>query len=275
MNQTPFVRYQISKLDRLPLLEAYDRADDLLGGTQDGETVARLRACARRIVQTRRARLPPRRVRRPADFWAGFELYPRVRAYEARYIKRALIDAGGSVTRAARLLGVHYATLAAMLDENEGRHKDLAHLRTPPEPRRQSIMAGGRRRPREETESRTVRILHVEDNRMVADAVRDTLELEGRNVVACDDGATASKLLEGKERYDLLLFDNELPHVSGLELVRRARQLPHRRRTPTIMLSASDVEAEAWRAGVDAFLRKPDDVGRLAEMVTRLISGKK
>ena len=43
----------------------------------------------------------------------------------------------------------------------------------------------------------------------------------------------------------------------------------------SIMLSASDVEPEAWRAGVDAFLRKPDDVVRLSEMVTRLLSGKK
>ena len=79
-------------------------------------------------------------------------------------------------------------------------------------------------------------------------------------------------MLGGKEHYDLLLFDNELPHINGIELIRRARQLPHRRRTPVVMLSASDVEAEAWRAGVDAFLRKPDDIGRLTEMVTRLLS---
>ena len=102
-----------------------------------------------------------------------------------------------------------------------------------------------------------------------------TLELEGRHAVACENGAAALKLLESKEHFDLLLFDNELPHISGLELVRRARELAHRGRTPIIMLSASDVEPEAWRAGVDAFLRKPGDVGRLAEMVTRLLSRKK
>jgi DNA-binding response OmpR family regulator len=54
-------------------------------------------------------------------------------------------------------------------------------------------------------------------------------------------------LLEGKEHYDLLLFDNELPHVNGVELIRRARRLPHRRRTPILMLSAGDVEAEHGR----------------------------
>lgn len=46
--------------------------------------------------------------------------------------------------------------------------------------------------------------------------------MEGRRVVAYDDGAAALKILESKRPYDLLLFDSELPHVSGLELVRRA-----------------------------------------------------
>jgi DNA-binding response OmpR family regulator len=40
------------------------------------------------------------------------------------------------------------------------------------------------------------------------------------------------------------------------------------------MLSAGDVETEAWRAGADGFLRKPHDIGGLAAMVGRLLSGK-
>jgi two-component system chemotaxis response regulator CheY len=96
--------------------------------------------------------------------------------------------------------------------------------------------------------------------------------MEGFGVVTCVSGAAALRMLEGKEHYDLLLLDNDLPIVNGVELIRRARQLPHRRRTPVVMLSAGDVEAEAWRAGADAFLRKPDDIGRLTGMVTRLLS---
>jgi DNA-binding response OmpR family regulator len=37
------------------------------------------------------------------------------------------------------------------------------------------------------------------------------------------------------------------------------------------MFSATDVETEAWRAGADAFLRKPEDIGTLAATVTRLL----
>jgi hypothetical protein len=100
------------------------------------------------------------------DVWAHFNLPDRLRTYEARYLRRALIDAGGSVTRAARLLGLHHhATLTSML---ASRHKDLAHLRTPPEKRRRSIFRRGKPR---ETAKRSVeqakcpaRILHVEDN---------------------------------------------------------------------------------------------------------------
>ena len=57
----------------------------------------------------------------------------------------------------------------------------------------------------------------------------------------------------------------------SLELARLVRRLPHRRRTPIIMLSAGDCETEAWRAGVNAFLRKPNDVLRVADVVARLV----
>lgn len=251
------------------LLEAYDRADDLLRETQDAETVARLRACASRIVRARRATLPLRRTRSGGDVGANFNLPARVHAYEARYIRRALIAARGSVTRAARLLGLqHHATLAGMLDEKEGRHKDLAHLRTPPELRRRSIIGRRRRWP---SPPGIIKILCVEDFEAVADAVKGTLEESGWTVELYADGAEAMRKIESKERYDLLILDNQLPGKDGLELARRARALPHRRRTPIIMLSASDVERDAWHAGVNAFLRKPQDIGRLAATVTRLL----
>ena len=38
------------------------------------------------------------------------------------------------------------------------------------------------------------------------------------------------------------------------------------------MLSAGDVKLEAERTGVDAFLRKPDDIIRLVETIARLLS---
>jgi CheY-like chemotaxis protein len=57
-----------------------------------------------------------------------------------------------------------------------------------------------------------------------------------------------------------------------LELVRRARNLAHRFRTPIVMLSASPVEAAAREAGANVFLQKPRDVVSLIETVTRYVS---
>jgi CheY-like chemotaxis protein len=255
------------------LLEAYERANNLLRDTQDADTLKRLRGCAARIVSDRRAHLSQRRARSLEDFWANFNLNESVCAYEARYVRRALIDGRGSITRAARLLGLHHhATLAAMLDEG-GRHKDLAHLRTLPKARRQSIINGNRhpgRRPR--ALARTVSILCVEAYTAVADTVRETLEELGCTVELCADGAEAMRKIESKARYHLLILDNGLPGKDGLELAQRARQLPHRRSTPIVMLSAGDIDEDASHAGVDAFLRKPQDIGRLSATVKNLLS---
>ncbi|MDQ3802559.1 MAG: response regulator [Acidobacteriota bacterium] len=114
-------------------------------------------------------------------------------------------------------------------------------------------------------------ILYVEDHKVVAEAVRDTLEAEGWRVALCSDGAAAVNRLAGDAGYDVLMFDNHLPNVNGLELVRYARQLPHRRHTPVIMLSASEAKAEARKAGADVFLRKPQDVGLIVETVKGLV----
>lgn len=260
-----------ARITERELLEAYRRADNLLKGTQDAETIGRLRTCASRIAAARLATLPPQRRRSVADFWAGFNLPEKVHAYEARYVRRALIDAKGSITHAARLLGWDYhGTLQSMLDEG-GRHHDLSHLRTPLEKRKKSII-GVSRAKRRRGKRRVIKILHVEDYKLVAQAVRDTLEALGWKVETCADGAEAMKILVGDEPYNVLIFDYDLPGHNGIELTRHARALPHRRRTPIIMFSAGNIEQAAWRAGASAVLRKPDDVGRLSETVTRLLS---
>jgi CheY-like chemotaxis protein len=78
--------------------------------------------------------------------------------------------------------------------------------------------------------------------------------------------------IESTERYDLFLFDNDLPGASGLELLRHARMLPLRQRTPIIIVSATDCAREASRAGADAFLKKPDDIDQLAPTIARLLN---
>jgi CheY-like chemotaxis protein len=114
-------------------------------------------------------------------------------------------------------------------------------------------------------------ILLVEDHKVVAQAVKETLEDEDWRVTLCGDGAAAVVRLASETSYDLLICDYQLPNVNGLELVRYARTLFHRTGMPIIMFSATECGRAARRAGADAFIRKPEDIGKIVETVRRLL----
>ena len=115
-------------------------------------------------------------------------------------------------------------------------------------------------------------ILLIEDHRVVAEAIKETLELEGWNVTLCGDGAAAVRWLASNANYDLMMLDNHLPNLDGLEVVRYARGLEHRKGMPIIMFSASECSRDARLAGVDEYLRKPRDIGKIVETVARLLA---
>jgi CheY-like chemotaxis protein/tetratricopeptide (TPR) repeat protein len=260
------------QLDFGELSAAYERAVELLSGSQQPGVKERLLACSLSLLRRRAPETPGPAGFVPPRDWKGFSLAREVLRYERLIIERALKDAGGVVTRAAQLLGFkHHNSLISRINK---RHTNLLKARSPVLPRKRSIIRDpdSQHQPPEQDETRAVTILHVEDDRQVADVLRDTLEDEGWRVETCPDGLTAMRRLAGDTHYDLLLFDQGLPGASGLELVRAARRLPHRRRTPIVMLSAHDCEAEAWRAGVDAFLRKPEDIRSVTTMIARLLA---
>ena len=245
------------------LTATYDRAAELLSRSGNQEHKDRLLAAARRVLFLSGLLPTP-------PTWKDFNFYDAVRRHEARIIGRALKEAGGVISRAAGLLGINRQSLDSML-KGRGRHAALAQLRVPVEHRRSSLMF------REELdcpELRAVCVLHVEDDRLVADAVTTMLHDEGWSVVICLDGAAALEKLLGGERFDVLIFDNNLPDTSGIDLIRQTRALAHRQQTPIIVLSRDDVELDARRAGANAFLRKPDDVPLVAETVARLLARK-
>lgn len=248
------------RLSDLDLYKLYVRTDKFLKDAADAEGISRLRTCARIVMD---------RLRGPQLTDKGFSLPRVVKKYEAKFIEQALEMTDGIVSHAAKLLGFkHHGSLTNLL---QGRHKALARKRTPPTPRKASVKS------RRDTgqcrvAANAVTILHVEDYKFVADAVKDTLEMEGWGVAHCDNGSLALQEIEGHTHYDLFLVDNELPGIHGLELVQRIRSLPHRRNTPVIMLSAADCESEAYKAGVNVFLKKPDGVRVLVQTIAELLT---
>lgn len=273
------------RLSEAELRELYEQSDSYLAGARNVDALARLNSCARLVLKTlaERNEAPPKTpvaVVTAENFfaplargWDGFSLKKEVRRYEAALIERALKESDGVVSRAAQMLGFeHYQTLIALLNN---RHKHLLHARTPIVPRRRSIirMRAPRNTPhhRVERKLRPVTILHVEDNGLVADAVKETLELEGWQVVPCADGLQALAEVAGEGPLDLLLLDNNLPGLNGVEIVRRVRAMAHRRDTPVVIISATECEDEAMSAGADAFLRKPQDISVMVETISRLL----
>jgi CheY-like chemotaxis protein len=250
----------------------YQSAADLLQRSQDPSVGKRLIACARKVIETLGESVGEDR-EAPEHSWEGFSFKEKVLDCERIIIERALKDANGSVTRAARLLGFrHHQSLISLINS---RHKELLKTRTAVRKRRRHIFS----RPRK-IKSRVVgpapgsthvSILHAEDNRQLANLIHEMFSGDTWRIELCVDGDDALRKLTGDERYDLLLVDNELPGLSGLDLVKRARKMTHRRRTPIVMLSGADCETEAWRAGVDAFLKKPEQINELPNTLARLL----
>ena len=256
------------------LAVVYQSAADLLERSQDPSATKRLILCARQVIDALGVAEDEEKKSREQS-WEGFSFKQQILDCEKALIERALRDAGGSVTRAARLLGFHHhQSLISLINS---RHKDLLKTRTAVRRRRRHIFSTPRKirikpgRNRSNRSSPEVSLLHVGNPRLASRLVGEMLAPEEWRVEVCTDGDSALRKLTGTDEYDLLVIDDELSGLTALELVQRARKVTHRRRTPVIMLAAGDSETQAWRAGVDAFLKKPEEVDELPTTVARLL----
>ncbi len=110
------------------------------------------------------------------------------------------------------------------------------------------------------------RVLVVEDEPLINQAVGDRLRAEGHDVVSAYDGPGAVAAYE-EHRPDLVVLDVMLPGFDGLEVCRRIQR---QRPTPVLMLTARDDEADVLvglGVGADDYLTKPF---RMRELVARV-----
>ena len=116
-----------------------------------------------------------------------------------------------------------------------------------------------------------MRLLMIEDERLLAESVKALLESRGFQVDAVGDGAAGAAYGE-TGIYDLIILDVMLP---GLDGFRVARQLRARRcGTPILMLTArGDVadRVDGLDAGADYYLTKPFDARELLACVNALL----
>jgi len=102
-----------------------------------------------------------------------------------------------------------------------------------------------------------MRILVVEDEHKIAQAVKDGLEQESYAVDVAYDGETGLNTALNDE-YDLVILDVMLPKLSGLDVCKKLREsLNH---TPILMLTARDQNrdiVQGLNTGADDYLAKP------------------
>ena len=117
----------------------------------------------------------------------------------------------------------------------------------------------------------TVRILIVDDDQSLREALRRALVLGGYDTVAAEGGAAALAQVESTAP-DAVLLDIGLPDLDGLEVCRRLRRSGNR--VPVLMLTARDAVADridGLDAGADDYLVKPFDVGELKARLRALL----
>ena len=116
-----------------------------------------------------------------------------------------------------------------------------------------------------------MKILIIEDEKLLADSIRRLLERKGFEVECVYDGKAGKQYAE-LGIYDLLILDVMMPEMDGFQVAREVRK--SRCSTPILMLTAkSDLEDRitGLNAGADYYLTKPFDTRELLACINALL----
>ncbi len=103
------------------------------------------------------------------------------------------------------------------------------------------------------------KVLVADDEAHILHVVTMKLKNAGYEVITAVDGEEALELCQS-EHPDLVITDNQMPYLTGLELCRKMRETEQLKCIPVIMLTARGFELDAQElaaAGISALLAKP------------------
>lgn len=120
-----------------------------------------------------------------------------------------------------------------------------------------------------------MKIMLIEDEYSIAQAIKRYLEDSGITVDTFFDGAEAMRRLEGDTKYDAFIVDINLPGASGFEILQKVKSKISQ--PPVIIISAdNDIETidKAYRLGTEDYLKKPFHIKELAIKLDKLCKSK-
>jgi CheY-like chemotaxis protein len=118
------------------------------------------------------------------------------------------------------------------------------------------------------------RILLVDDHEMARQALKLFLEHNGYACQEAEHGAAALAWLEQREHVDLIVSDNQMPVMTGLQFLLQVKANPHFSTIPFILYSGNitdEIQRQAHQAGVMAVLKKPYIFSDFVAIVTQAL----
>ena len=115
-----------------------------------------------------------------------------------------------------------------------------------------------------------MKILVVDDEKLLVKGIKFNLENEGYTVEACYDGLTAVQMA-AQGGYDLIILDLMMPGLDGLEACQRIRESST---VPIIMLTARSEDADkllGFESGADDYITKPFNILELKARIRALL----
>lgn len=115
-----------------------------------------------------------------------------------------------------------------------------------------------------------MKILVVDDEKLLVKGIKFNLENEGYEVETAYDGATAVELARS-QRFDLIILDVMMPVLDGVEACMRIREFSN---VPVIMLTARGEDGDkliGFESGADDYVTKPFNIMELKARVRALL----
>ena len=113
-----------------------------------------------------------------------------------------------------------------------------------------------------------MKILVVDDDKRLANIIKEVFEYNGFKVVTSNDGEDAINKINVENNFDLVITDIKMPKKSGFEMVKELREEGNL--IPVIFLTGNSniiTKERAIQSGVNEYITKPIDFSELIERI--------